>query len=111
MSSCIFQDSFQFYMSDYLWNDASFPYVVGKQFLGCFHVVVQAVKICLGKQMMWVWLKETVHFMDLLERFSANIRDVHPVKTAWICLRKQVQESVSHAGCLDTCSGAQMWPD
>lgn len=70
-------------------------------FLGCFHVVVQAVKICLGKQMMWVWLKETVHFMDLLEWFSAK-RDVHPAKTAWICLRKQLQESAGHADCVWT---------
>lgn len=56
-------------------------------------------------------LIEVVRFMDLLEWFSMNLRDVHPVKTVCVCPWKQLQESVCHAVCVDTCSDAQMWPD
>lgn len=73
-------------------------------------VVVQAVKMWLGMKLMWVGF-EAVHFMDLSERFSTILRDVHPVKTVRICPWKQLQESVCRAVCVDTCSDAQMWPD
>lgn len=54
---------------------------------------------------------EAVHFTDLSERFSTNVRDVHPEKTVGICPWKQLQESVCCAVCVDTCSDPQMWPD
>lgn len=43
----------------------------------------------------------------MTERFSANVRDVHSVKTVHVCPRKQLQESVYHAVCVDTCFDAQ----
>lgn len=56
-------------------------------------------------------LIEAVHFTNMTERFSANVRDVHSVKTVHVCPRKQLQESVYHAVCVDTCFDAQMMPD
>lgn len=82
---------------------------MGKQLWG-IRVVVQAVKIRLGMKLTWVWLKRCISWI-CLSGSPRTLRDVHPVKTVRICPRKQLQESVGHAACVDTCSDAHMWPD
>lgn len=103
----IFNDA----VSDYLWKHAFsiIPLCRGKTALR------QSCCCTSCENLTWheanVRVIEAVHFMDLSERFSStNVRDVHPVKTVGVCPCKQLQESVGHAVCVDTCSDAQMWP-